>query len=171
MATIPKLGFIDAPQNRAGDLRGNPQWLAQQLDEPASLAYIFVGDRPAISVKDKKLAIESRSPQSVRQEFPDAEYVLLHINENDQAVFAFQLDEKNQNIAASDQVKLIDLRSLAMQASLPSSDIGALAQARSLLSWHIFHKFCANCGAKTASVDAGYRRDCPKCQRQHFPPG
>ncbi len=63
----------------------------------------------------------------------------------------------------------IDLRSLAMQGLLPDSDLAILAQARSLLTWHTRHRFCANCGHATEAAEHGYRRDCSRCQAQHFP--
>ncbi len=64
---------------------------------------------------------------------------------------------------------VIDLRSLAMQGLLPESDLAILAQARSLLAWHARHRFCANCGAATEATEHGYRRDCRRCEAQHFP--
>lgn len=43
------------------------------------------------------------------------------------------------------------------------------ATARSMLEWHRSHRFCAACGTESRWADAGWRRDCPSCQRQHFP--
>jgi len=36
-----------------------------------------------------------------------------------------------------------------------------LAQARSLLDWNARNQFCAGCGSKTVSVQAGTKRVCP----------
>ena len=170
MTDVPSLGFIDAPMNRAAGLRGDRQWLDRQLANPASKTVVFVGDRPAIALKNPSLAIDYQSPKIISQMCDEAEFVLLHLNNQGQAVFAVQLAEEFEHqISNGDEIKLIDLRSLAMQAVLPPADLGALAQGRSLLSWHAFHRFCSNCGAKTTMADAGFRRDCPECQRQHFP--
>jgi len=62
-----------------------------------------------------------------------------------------------------------DLRSLAVDGTLAPHDLGAIAQARSLISWHDRHGFCANCGQKSMPSHGGYRRDCPACGTQHFP--
>ncbi|KAI9766284.1 MAG: NADH pyrophosphatase [Geoglossum simile] len=35
------------------------------------------------------------------------------------------------------------------------------AQARSLLDWNARNPFCASCGSKTLSINAGYKRTCP----------
>ncbi|MDQ0315215.1 NAD+ diphosphatase [Amorphus orientalis] len=64
---------------------------------------------------------------------------------------------------------VVDLRTLASEARVSAADLGALAQARSLLSWHQRHGFCANCGARSAPALGGYRRDCPSCGTHHFP--
>ena len=166
---IPLLGFIDAPSDRAATLRGNQQWLDQQLINPDSKMIVFVGERTAINIKGPSLAIDFSVPQQMLDRHKGAEFVLLHRDDKNRAVFAMQLDESLEDQFINDDIKLIDLRSLAMQATLPPADLGALAQGKSLLSWHAFHQFCSNCGAKTLSSDAGYRRDCPSCQRQHFP--
>ncbi|MYZ49023.1 NAD(+) diphosphatase [Propylenella binzhouense] len=68
-----------------------------------------------------------------------------------------------------DGMHAIDLRSLASQALLPAEELGALAQARSLLSWHENHRFCARCGAPTVPAAGGVRRECGSCGAQHFP--
>lgn len=43
------------------------------------------------------------------------------------------------------------------------------AAARSVLDWHSRHQFCANCGHQTAMFRAGWGRNCPNCQAEHFP--
>lgn len=68
-----------------------------------------------------------------------------------------------------DWVKAIDLRSLAVQGVLPAEQMGALAQARSLLAWHAEHRFCARCGGPTEMRGGGVRRECLSCHGQHFP--
>ncbi len=65
--------------------------------------------------------------------------------------------------------RVTDLRSLATEAAIDPSDLGALAQARSLCHWHLKHGFCSVCGAASVMRIGGYRRDCPSCGAQHFP--
>ena len=66
-------------------------------------------------------------------------------------------------------IKAIDLRSLAIQGLLKADDLGAIAQARSMLAWHANHRYCARCGEPTVMRGGGVRRDCPACSAQHFP--
>ena len=169
MKVKPDLGFINAPSDRAASLRGNSKWLDQQVNSPKSKVIAFIADRPVISVKSEALEIDFAKPSDVLPLIKQDDLILLHLSDNGNAVFAVQLGEEHTDKFITDDAKLIDLRSLAMQAVLPSKDLGALAQARSLLSWHSFHRFCANCGVETIAADAGYRRDCKACERQHFP--
>ncbi|MET3645699.1 NAD(+) diphosphatase [Phyllobacterium ifriqiyense] len=66
-------------------------------------------------------------------------------------------------------IEAVDYRSAYTQGLIPPDQIGAMAQAVSLLSWHDTHKFCGRCGHETVMRDGGYRRTCPNCEAQHFP--
>lgn len=66
----------------------------------------------------------------------------------------------------------VDARSRTCWRVLPflSPDQVALyGAARSLIDWHVRHRFCANCGTPTVMAKGGWQRDCPSCQAQHFP--
>jgi len=68
-----------------------------------------------------------------------------------------------------DDLKLIDLRSIAVQGAVAAEHLPPLAEAKAVLGWHARHRFCPNCGAATKVVQAGWRRDCPACHAEHFP--
>lgn len=65
--------------------------------------------------------------------------------------------------------KFRDARALAMKAGSAHPDLGIVAQAKSMLSWHETHLFCAKCGEKSELARAGYERICPSCKASHFP--
>src|SRR6185369_7844338 len=44
-----------------------------------------------------------------------------------------------------------------------------IAEAKAVLSWHLRHRFCPNCGHATQAVCGGWKRDCPDCKTEHFP--
>lgn len=71
--------------------------------------------------------------------------------------------------ALPEPIRAIDYRSVYTQGLIPPDQLGAMAQAVSLLTWHDNHRFCGRCGAETAMRDGGYRRTCPNCDAQHFP--
>lgn len=163
------LGFIDAPCDRASQQRGDKDWLAERLVASASKFVVFFGERPVISIANDTLGIDFWTIQSVKKLIGGFEPILLHLDDHNNAVFVVQFDEQLFDKVINNTTKLIDLRSLAVQGLLPAKDLGALAQAKSLLSWHGSHPFCAKCGEKTILADAGYRRDCQHCSSQHFP--
>jgi len=66
-------------------------------------------------------------------------------------------------------VAVSELRGMAMQGVIPPSELSAIALAKSLVSWHQRHGFCANCGTRSRMVQGGWRRDCPSCKTEHFP--
>jgi NAD+ diphosphatase len=62
-----------------------------------------------------------------------------------------------------------DVRTLASTGTLPAHEIASASIARSVLTWHESAAHCGWCGAKSASVDAGWKRQCPACARSVFP--
>ena len=65
--------------------------------------------------------------------------------------------------------KFRDARGIAMKAGHAHPELGIIAQAKSILSWHTSHRFCSNCGAESRLVKAGYERQCDACGKNHFP--
>ena len=64
---------------------------------------------------------------------------------------------------------LSELRGMAMQGVVPPDQLSAIAMAKSLVSWHQRHGFCANCGVRSAMAEGGWKRVCPSCKTEHFP--
>ncbi len=56
-----------------------------------------------------------------------------------------------------------------LAAGAAPGDAAIFAHARSLIDWHVRHRFCANCGTPTTVAKAGYERICPGCGAHHFP--
>ncbi|MFE1603175.1 NAD(+) diphosphatase [Methylobacterium sp. ID0610] len=88
----------------------------------------------------------------------------------DRPVFAGALPVEAATLYAEDPgYRVLDLRSVAVEGAVPAAELGLLATAKSLLSWHARHGFCANCGSPTVIACGGFRRDCPSCRTEHFP--
>jgi NAD+ diphosphatase len=71
--------------------------------------------------------------------------------------------------ALPETIKAIEYRPVYTLGLIPEDQLGAMAQAVSLLTWHENHRFCGRCGSETVMRDGGYRRTCPNCDAQHFP--
>jgi NAD+ diphosphatase len=79
------------------------------------------------------------------------------------------LDRRILIVPGREDLKLIDLRSIAVGGLVPHDQAAMLAAAKALTYWHAHHRFCANCGALTDVAVAGWRRDCKICKATHFP--
>jgi NAD+ diphosphatase len=79
------------------------------------------------------------------------------------------LDRRVLVVPGREDLKLIDLRSIAMGGLVPQDRAAMLAAAKALMHWHARHRFCSNCGAPTEVAVAGWRRDCNVCKANHFP--
>jgi NAD+ diphosphatase len=74
-----------------------------------------------------------------------------------------------EKLLTRDDVALTELRGMAMQGVVPPEQLSAIAMAKSLVSWHQRHGFCANCGTRSAMAEGGWKRVCPSCKTEHFP--
>jgi NAD+ diphosphatase len=54
-------------------------------------------------------------------------------------------------------------------AEMAPQEASVWAAARSLIEWHNRHRYCANCGAATVLVRAGWGRNCGACAAEHYP--
>lgn len=86
------------------------------------------------------------------------------------AVFGMGISpQASEKLVGRDDVMVSELRGMAMQGIVPPDELSAVAQAKSMVSWHQRHGFCANCGAKSSMAEGGWKRVCPSCKTEHFP--
>ena len=71
-------------------------------------------------------------------------------------------------LKARNDLKLIDLRTIAVQGMVAAEHVPPLAEAKAVLGWHARHRFCPNCSAATRVTQGGWRRDCPVLQGRTF---
>ena len=79
------------------------------------------------------------------------------------------LDRRVLVVPGRDDLKLIDLRSIAAGGLVPADRASMLASAKALMHWHARQSFCSNCGQPTEVAAAGWRRECKTCAIHHFP--
>ncbi len=134
------------------------------LADPAARLYVFHGDRAVLR------------PDSTDPTFSLADAEALGAARTGMILLGWTETGPRLAVTLPDSVaideaafRVVDLRSLALEAVLDPSHLGALAQARSLSHWHLKHGHCSVCGAASVMKIGGYRRDCPACGAQHFP--
>src|ERR1700749_4383190 len=74
-----------------------------------------------------------------------------------------------EKLRTREDVAVSELRGMAMQGAVPPDQLSAIAMAKSMVSWHQRHGYCANCGTRSAMKEGGWKRECPSCKAEHFP--
>jgi NAD+ diphosphatase len=165
------------------------------LGQPAFVTHVLDRAAHLRSNDEKLLALEShrdarayviyRDSLVAKQE-PGGPRVLLRIDEalkfgaNPGTIFLGLRDRApifGMGIGAAAVEKLLtgqdavvtELRGMAMQGVVPPEQLSAIAMAKSMVTWHQRHGFCANCGTRTGMKEGGWKRDCPNCKAEHFP--
>jgi NAD+ diphosphatase len=157
--------FTRSPLDRAGHRRSDADWLARALEAADTKLIPFHNNRPFIIEEAGVLALGWLGPHArVRIAPADATLLFLGIDAGAAAHFAIDIPDAGplESIGRFDELR-------SFGALLPRADLPILGAAKSIFEWHGRHKFCANCGAATLIVEAGWKRECPACKADHFP--
>jgi NAD+ diphosphatase len=178
------MGFAVDPLDRVNDLRDNAEAVAALRARADARAILIVRDMPVLlktsAGLDPLLPIaEIEALGGARVE------ALLGVRPDGAPLFAVLLDDGAvvQESNASDgfldrrllvapgrnDLKLIDLRSIAAGGLIPAEQATVVATAKALMAWHARRRFCSNCGQPSDVSGAGWRRECGSCGMQHFP--
>lgn len=158
----PKVGFTGSTLDRADALRRDPATLIALRSDPRARWLVFDDLKPVMATTE---ASEMGGALDLlwchRSDVPhDALTVFLGLD-GDAPRFACVASAEDLPGRATD--------ARAVGAQLGDGRAAIVAQARSLLDWHLRHKFCAKCGGQTEMQKAGYVRVCAACSTEHFP--
>lgn len=160
--------FMDGKLDRLSGHRSEPGWYSEKLNAPATRIAVFTADRLMVHAGPAGSGgMQWHSSENLPALVDGIDPVFLGIDADGVNHFAAQAAD-NELEPANGMVAL-DLRSIALQGLVSEVSLGLAAQARSLLQWHVRHRFCSNCGASTRPDDAGYKRVCDTCSGEHFP--
>ena len=158
--------FAGNPLDRAGDLRNDPDWLAEQAASPEALALVLWEGRPLLeAVGEPRLVWLDMS--HARAVVPDRE-LFLGLWKG-APVFAVEVEGAIDPTAGPLRgVGLFhEMREAA--ALLSGLDAAMAGTAKSLFDWRRRHGFCAACGVESRNGCGGWKRVCPACGTEHFP--
>lgn len=149
-------GFTGSPLDRADALRNDPQAFADALADWRARLLRLDGIDPVLG-EDGRL-----SWGSLAEAPEDSELLLLGL-----------IDGRPHFAALDYRMPEAATRSMAIFRALdalPPEDASTYAGARSLIDWHLRHRFCPRCGSGDNPVHrAGWGRKCKGCGAEHFP--
>jgi NAD+ diphosphatase len=156
--------FSGSGIERWSEARGDLDFAPALADESAAV-YLLVEDRALVHVNGEHLSA-GFAPDRARALGLEAETLIMLGIVGGGPRFAGHV---RPEVALPDDIKAIDLRSLAIQGALDQADLAALAQARSYLYWHATNRFCGRCGGVLEMKGGGTSRTCPSCNVDIFP--
>jgi NAD+ diphosphatase len=160
--------FISNVLDRAAHLRFSDEKLFALEGKSSSRAYVIYRD----SLVMKKEGDGQRALLTIDEALTfgaNPGTIFLGLRDGD-AVFGMGISAPAaEKLLTRDDVAVSELRGMAMQGVVPPEQLSAIAMAKSLVSWHQRHGFCANCGTKSSMAEGGWKRVCPSCKTEHFP--
>lgn len=164
----PRLGYSAGRIERAAERRSNADALRALENDGRARAYVIGGElivlrKTGATLDPLFVCAEARALDGT------SESAFLGLVD-DAPRFAVAIEPAAAAaLQANDAFEVADLRSIAVRGLIEADHLPPLAEGKALLNWHARHRHCANCGAATHAVEAGWRRDCPACNSQHFP--
>jgi NAD+ diphosphatase len=164
----PRLGYTASAIDRAAERRGDAAAIAKLEQSELARCYLIGGE--FVVLKNSGETFDPLfSPGEARALGSARETVFLGLMAPAPR-FGIGLDPAAiEPLKARDELKITDLRTIAVQGLVGAEHLPPLAEAKAVLGWHARHRFCPNCGAATLVAQAGWRRDCPSCKSEHFP--
>ncbi|WP_380785261.1 NAD(+) diphosphatase [Sphingomonas sp. R86521] len=153
------IGFTGGTLDRADALRHDSEGLAAALADPRARLLMLDGLMPAM-VDAGMLGWTTTADLA-----DGAEPILLGLDGEGVPHFAALL--AGMRVDNTPAVRSPQL--MAALHALAPGEAATYAAARSVIDWHVRHRFCANCGTVTALFRAGWGRKCPNCATEHFP--
>ena len=184
MPTLKGLSFAADALDRASYRREDPAEVARLRARDDARAILIVRDTPIL--RDGAAGLDPLLPLGEIDALGGAEVeALMGLKANGAPVFAALIadaavelrsdasdgfyDRRVLAAPGREDLKFIDLRSIAVGDLVPHDEAAMLAAAKALMHWHARRRFCSNCGARNEVAAAGWRRDCKACNTTHFP--
>lgn len=170
--------------DRAADLRGNSAALAAAMSDPRASAILVWRGKPLVA-GDTLVRLPVTHPVVATGPRGNTGAPILLGREDGAPCFAADISawvpddldksalgqfldpsEQHHPDLPEDHV-FAELRRLMTRLSPRDAELAATAKA--VFGWHRSHRFCAQCGAESEMVQAGWQRTCPACGAHHFP--
>jgi NAD+ diphosphatase len=149
-------GFTGSPLDRADRLRNDPEAYTAALSDWRARLLRLDGIDPVLG-EDGRL-----SWGSLAEAGEEAELLLLGLIDGRPHFAALDYGMPEGATRSMGIFRTLDV--------LPADEASTYAGARSLIDWHLRHRFCSKCGnGDTVIHRAGWGRRCGRCGAEHFP--
>lgn len=167
MSDLLPLPFASGPFERSAHLRKDTKWLTDSFRAKDTKFLIFQDGMIASTHEDRPEIVFSRL--TITPDLPAISSWMFLGLPDETPYFAINLakDVSLSEFGTFEAYEFSDLRPIAIKIS--NLDAQLAATARSIFAWHDRHGFCSNCGHETTIVEAGWKRQCPSCDAEHFP--
>jgi NAD+ diphosphatase len=145
------------------------------LEAPSSRFMMLVDLKPAVTPAEAGGPPRLRwwsTAEIAHLGLADHASVLLGLDASGAAHFSLALTEHRARVIPGGPFCLrpyVELRSLAVEGLMAYDELAIAGQARAMAEWHLNSRCCGHCGSTTDIKDAGWRRKCWSCKRDHFP--
>jgi NAD+ diphosphatase len=158
--------FAGNPLDRAGDRRGDADWIAGRLETPGARVLVLWKGNPLLRPGAELVFIEGAVASKLAE---TGEHLIFLGLDGADAVFALEVEgEADPTLGPLQGLgEFTEMRTAV--GALPIPDTGLLSASRSLFEWRRRHRYCSVCGHASNGVDGGWKRLCPSCKAQHFP--
>ena len=166
MSDLPNI-FANNPLNRATYHRSRKDWISAA----SQAGLILPLWRGQVFIPTGAKALGLLRAGLIKPD-PLIGMIFLGLDQSEKPYFACPLLDVSQPEEEGPLAGLgafLDVRTLALEQALSPDDLAIAAQARALIEWHRNHVFCPRCGQKTEPIDAGHKRICASCEKEHFP--
>ncbi|WP_414899791.1 NAD(+) diphosphatase [Sphingomonas flavalba] len=149
-------GFTGSPLDRADRLRDDPAAFDTALADPRARLLRLDGIDPVLDDAGRLCWTTLADRQA------GGALLLLGLHDGAPRFAELRYDMPEAPTRSHSIFPLLD--------RMPASEAASYAGARSLIDWHLRHRFCARCGsADTPIFRAGWGRRCADCGAEHYP--
>ena len=161
-------GFVSHPIDRAAHLRTDEEKLFALETRSDARAYVVHKDSILVTQgADRPRALLTLEEAKKFGANPGTIFLGL---KDGAAIFGMGIGAAAaEDLMGRSDVSVENLRAVAASGAIAPRELSTIAMAKSLVSWHQRHGYCANCGARTSMKEGGWKRDCPQCKAEHFP--
>jgi NAD+ diphosphatase len=165
---LGKPAFVTHVLDRAAHLRGNDEKLFALEGQSNARAYVVYRDSLVMNHEESG----PRALLSIKEALgygANPGTIFLGLADGTPVFGMGMAPAAAEKLVGRSDVAVTELRGMAMQGLVPVEQLSAIAMAKSMVTWHQRHGYCANCGTRTAMKEGGWKRDCPSCKAEHFP--